>query len=230
MTSSGTYAFSISDGEAVIAAFERCQVRAPEIRQEHMLTARREINLLFSEWSNRQVNLWKVTLYSQLLTAGTATYTLGSEIVMILDGYRSINQGLSTQTDIYMTPISRTAYDSYPLKQTQGPPTVYWFNRQIIPTVTFWPVPDSGGPYYFNYHAVTQIQDAAITSGQTPDIPERWYDVFIAGLAFRLCRIYKPDMRQALKGDYDEAWTFAAAQDTENVSLVIAPNLSRYYR
>ena len=36
MTSSGTYAFSPSNGEIVLAAFERIQVRVPDIRQEHM--------------------------------------------------------------------------------------------------------------------------------------------------------------------------------------------------
>ena len=43
MTSSGTYAFSLSTGDAVVAAFERVKIRAPSIRQEHMRTARNEM-------------------------------------------------------------------------------------------------------------------------------------------------------------------------------------------
>src|SRR5215831_16926590 len=99
MTSSGTYNYSLSNGEAVLAAFERAQVRAPELRQEHMLTARRELNDLFVELSNRQVNLWKVELISQTLTQGTATYTIPARVVMILDAYRSLNYGTTSQTD-----------------------------------------------------------------------------------------------------------------------------------
>ena len=229
MTSSGTTAFSISDGETVIAAFERCQVRAPEIRQEHMLTARRELNLLFAEFANRQVNLWKVALYSQLLTQGTATYTLSSDKIMILDGYLSLNEGQTTQVDKYMTPISRQTYASYPMKSTQGPPSVYWFNRQIVPTLTLYPVPDGNGPYYFNYYAAVQIQDAGIPGGETPDVPYRWYDAMVAGLAFRLARVYAPQLKNDLKADYTEAWTVAATQDVENSPIVVAPNISRYY-
>lgn len=195
-----------------------------------MLTARREINLLFSEWSVRGVNLWEVALNSQLLTQGTATYTLSSNVVMILDGYRSLNQSTTSQTDIYLTPISRTTYASYPLKATQGPPAVYWFDRLITPTVTFWPTPDGNGPYYFNYYAMTQVQDAALTGGQTPDVPYRWYDPLIAGMAMRLARVYKPDLYAIRKADYDEAWKYAATDDVENAPMVIAPDLSRYWR
>jgi hypothetical protein len=36
--------------------------------------------------------------------------------------------------------------------------------------------------------------------------------------------------RSALKADADEAWKSAAEQDVENVPLVLAPSLSRYYR
>lgn len=36
MTSSGTYVFGPSNGECVLAAFERVYIRAPELRQEHI--------------------------------------------------------------------------------------------------------------------------------------------------------------------------------------------------
>lgn len=229
MTSSGTYGYSLSVGEGVLAAFERVQVRAPEIRQEHMLTARREVNLLFVELSNRQVNLWKVELISQSLTQGTASYSVPSRVVMVLDAYRSINQGQSDQTDIYITPISRTEYASYTQKQTQAPPTTYWFDRLISPTVTLWPVPDGGGPYTLNYYACSQMQDANLAGGETPDLPYRWLDVLTSGLAHRLARVYAPALEAQRKADYDEAWRIAGTQDTENVPVSIVPRLSSYY-
>ena len=43
MTSSGTYDFEISNGEVVLAAYERLKIFAPEIVQKHMSTARREL-------------------------------------------------------------------------------------------------------------------------------------------------------------------------------------------
>src|SRR5262245_45009943 len=210
MTSSGTYSYSLSNGEAVLAAYERVQIRAPSIRQEHMLTARREINLLFVEFANRQVNLWRVEQLSISLTESTATYAVPGRVVMILDGYITLNNGQGeNQIDRYITPISRTEYASYASKFVEGQPTVYWFDRQISPDVTFFPVPDDNGPYVFNYYAATQIQDANIASGETPDVPYRWLDVLVAGLAWRLSRVYAPQLAAERKADYAEAWNFA---------------------
>ena len=235
MASSGTYGYSLSNGEAVLAAFERCQLRAPSIRQEHMVSARRELNGLFVEMSNRQVNLWKVELVSTTLVQGTTTYTVDPSVVMILDAYRTLNNGQSNQTDIYITPISRTEYATYSAKNTQGPPIAYWFDRLIAPTITLWPVPDGGGPYTLNYYACQQQQDANLAGGETPDLPYRWLDVLVAGLAHRLARIYPPQgidpmaFLAARKADYDEAWRYAGEQDTEAVPIKIAPNIRSYY-
>mgnify|MGYP001617494848 CR=1 FL=1 len=236
MTSSGTYDYQLSNGEAVLAAYERCRIRVPSIRQEHMLTARRELNLLFVELANKQVNLWKVEQLSIDLIESTATYDVPGRVVMILDAYISLNNGTTEQTDTYVTPISRTDYASYAQKFTPGKPTVYWFDRLIAPTITMYPVPDGNGPYVFNYYACTQMQDAALVGGQTPDLPYRWLDVLVTGLAKRLAKSYAPEgidklaFEKARKDDYDEAWGFASTQDVENVPIVFAPAIGSYYR
>ena len=229
MTSSGTYQFSPSNGELVLAAYERIQIRAPSIRQEHMLSARRELNFLFSQWSNQSPNLWEVTLVSQSLTQSTATYTVNANTIMVLDAVISLNQGQTNQTDLYITPVSRTEYMSYSTKQTQGRPNVYWFDRLISPTITLYPVPDGGGPYTLNYYSCTQQQDANLSGGETPDAPYRFFDAIVAGMAHRLARIYAPQMEMQRKADAMEAWNNAAEQDNENVPLTIAPGLSGYY-
>lgn len=229
MTSSGTYNYSLSIGEGVLAAYERIQIRAPSIRQEHLLTARREVNLLFSEWANNQVNLWKVELISVTLVDGTATYDVPARVVMVLDAYLRQNSGESNQTDRYVTPISRTDYASYASKLTEGIPTVYWFDRLISPTITTYPVINQSG-YLFNYYAAVQIQDAEISSGQTPDIPYLWLDAMVAGLSHRLARIYAPPLEAQRKADAKEAWEIAAEQNVENVPVKITPAIGRYFR
>lgn len=229
MTSSGTYAWNLSNAEAVLAAFERAGVRAPEIGSEHMLTARREINDLFVELSNRQVNLWHVEQLSVSLVQGTATYSIPSRVVMILDSYRTLNNGTANQTDTYLTPLSRTIYASIAQKFNPGPPTSFWFDRLINPTVTMWPVPDGTGPFVFNYYAVSQLQDANLQSGETPDLPYRWLGVLVTGLALRLARVYHSELEDRRKADYVEAWGFAASQDVENVPTTFTPTLSTYY-
>lgn len=230
MTSSNQYNFSPSNGEMVLAALERIQVRGPSVRQEHLMTARREINFLMAGWSNKSPNLWEVTLRSQALTQGAATYSINPNTVMMLDVVISLDNGTSDQTDRLITPLSRTDYMSIANKSTQGFPTSFWFDRLLSPTVTLWPVPDGNGPYTLNYYCCTQMQDANLQSGETPDIPYLFLDAMVADLSYRLARVYNPQLEAMRKSDAAEAWVIAAAQNTENTPLSIAPSIGGYYR
>ena len=230
MTTSGTYTFNPSLGEIVLNAYARCGVRRTAIMQEHMTDARFETNLMLSSWANQGVNLWEVVLISVPLVQSQTTYTVPAKVVMILDAVIQQNTGTSSQFDRVIMPISRTEYSQTPNKLQQAPPTVFWFDRLINPTVTLWPVPDQSNYYTLNYYAVTQIQDAELTDAQTVDIPYRWLDALAAGLAARLAAIYAPDRMQMLEAKAQQAYTIAATQDTENVPLYIMPGLSNYFR
>lgn len=227
MPSSGTYNFSPSLGEVVLNAYARIGVRRAEIEQTHLADARMEANLLLAKMSDQQPNLWAVDLLNIPLVQGTAVYTVPPETAMILDVF--IRYGTpSTDRSIY--PISRSEYATYPEKNLQSFPTVFWFDRLIAPTITMWPVPDGNGPYTLYYYRVRQIQDAEYANAQNIEIPYLWLDAFTAGLAARLARIYAPSMEGQRKMDADEAWALAAKQDTENVNLVFSPGLSSYFR
>lgn len=230
MASSGTYNFALTTGQSVITAFRRVRVFAPSFRQDHLVCAREEMNLLFVEWSNKQVNLFEVELISVPLINGTSVYTVPAKVVMILDAYVSQNFGTPQQTDRYISPLSRTEFASLANKSNPGQPSQFWFNRLIAPTVTMYPVPDASGPYVLNYYACTQMQDANLPGGETPDIPYRWLDAFISGLAHRLSRPYAPDLEEKRGKDAKEAWAIAATQDVENVSFSLAPSIQNYYR
>jgi len=230
MTTSGTTAYNPSLGELTLYAFNLCGVRNTALAQEHMSSARTAANLMLSSWSNRGVNLWKVDLVTVPLVTGTSTYAVDSSTVMILDAYVT-NTGNGQNIDRIILPVSRTEYASYPNKQQQGFPTIYWFDRLISPTVTIWPVPNtSNGPATLSYYRVTQVQDSNFTGGQTIDIPYRWLDAFATGLAARLSMVWAPAISQMLKPAADEAYNIAAQQDTEYVSMYISPQISGYYR
>lgn len=230
MASSGTYDFSVSNGEVVLAAFERLKVFAPSIRTEHMQAARRELNFLLAEAANKQVNLWKVDLVHDVaLVSGTGTYDVAPRTVMILDAWITQTSG-STSSDLFITPMSRTEYASINNKAAPGRPTTYWFDRLISPTITLWPVPNSS-TFTLSYYRCTQMEDANLTGGETPDIPYLWLDWFVAGLAHRLARPYANiEMEKLRKADAVEAWTVAATQNVENVPTTLAPTISSYYR
>jgi hypothetical protein len=195
-----------------------------------MQDARFETNLMLASWANQGVNLWEVDLVTVPLIQGQTTYAVDAKTVMILDAYIQYNGGTSSQFDRVIMPISRTEYAQTPNKNLEAPPTAFWFDRLINPTITLWPVPDQTGTYSLQYYRVHQIQDAELTDAQTVDIPYRWLDAMCSGLAARVGAIYAPERLQMLEAKADQAYTVAATQDTENVPLYIMPGLSGYFR
>ena len=230
MTSSGTYDFSISNGEVVLAAYERIKIFAPEILNKHMQTARRELNLLLAEAANKQVNLWKVDLVTTPLVNAQDVYAVDPRTVMILDAWITTNAGSAAANDLTITPVSRTEYATFSNKATPGRPTCYWFDRLIAPTITLWPVPNNA-TFTLSYYRCIQMQDANLAGGETPDLPYLWLDWFIAGMSHRLARVYSTmEMEKQRKLDAMEAWTIAATQNVENVPMGLKPAISQYYR
>ena len=230
MTTSGTYAFNPSLGELTLYAFNLCGIRNTSIVQEHMTSARMATNLMCARWSNQGVNLWKVDLVSTALVTGQSTYTVGANTVMMLDAYIS-NDATGDNIDRIILPVSRTEYASYPNKEQQGFPTVYWFDRLLSPTVTLWPVPNvDNGPQTLNYYRVIQIQDSNFVSGQTVDIPFLWLEAFAFGLAQRLAMVWSPDKLPLLKPLADEAYEIAASQNVEQAQQYISPQIAGYFR
>ena len=91
MATSGTTDFNLSIAEIVEEAYERRGIRSNS--GYDIKSARRSLNILFSEWGNRGVHLWKVKLYDQTLTTGLATYTTPSDCSDVLVAYVSTSGG-----------------------------------------------------------------------------------------------------------------------------------------
>lgn len=187
-------------------------------------------NLMLARWSNQGVNLWAVDLVSVPLVQGQSTYSVDADTVMILDAYMEIDNGSGPPIDRIILPISRTEYASYPNKEQQGFTTTFWFDRLLSPTVTLWPVPDGSSAQYLKYYRVRRLQDSALTSGQTVEIPYLWLEAFALGLAQRLAMIWAPDKLQMLKPLADEAYMIAAEQNVEQAQQYISPMISGYFR
>lgn len=226
MSTSGTYTYNPSLGELTLYAYQLIGVRPTALLQEHMDVARTATNMMLANWSNRGVNLWQVELVTVPLVAGTATYSVDPNTVVMLDAY--IEYG-SPAIDRIILPISRTEYASYPNKTQEGFPTTFWFDRQLSPTVTIWPVPD-GTQTSLKYYKVSRIQDANMNGTQEVDVPPIWLEAFAYGLAQRLALIWAPDKVVALKPMADEAYQIAAAQNVETANQYISPQISGYFR
>jgi len=196
-----------------------------------MSDADMESNLLQVEMSSRVPNMWRQEVYPITLTSGTATYNLPNRTVGIRDAYLTTTTG-GVSTDRPLWPLSAADYDSQANKTLTAPPQTYYCEKSITPTITMWLVPDSASTYVLKVRIMTQIQDASLINGTTLDMPYRWLDVFVAGLAYRMARIYAPEREAMREKDYEKAWANAATLDVEdNVSVFITPtSLNSYWR
>ena len=96
MATSGTTTFNLSIDEIIEESYERIGIRSNS--GYDIKSARRSLNILFSEWGNRGVHLWKVELKNQALTAGTITYATPSDCSDVLEAYVSSTSGITTST------------------------------------------------------------------------------------------------------------------------------------
>lgn len=230
MASTGTYTWGPAASNMTMVAFSRLGIRRTEITAQHMADADMEANLLQVEMANRVPNLWAQEVYSIALVSGTAEYALPARTVGIRDVYmRTTVNGVST--DRPMWPLSSADYDAQANKTTQAPPQSYYAQKSITPTITLWPVPDDTATYSLKVRIMTQMQDVSQRSGATLDMPYRWLDVYVSGLAYRLSRIYAPDKETLREKDFEKAWSNSATLDVEDgTSVYIAPSLGNYWR
>ncbi len=230
MSTSGTYTFSPGSGDLILAAFARIGKRRSEVLSEFLLDAYNEANLMLSDWSTRPgPNWWATDTTSTTLVAGTATYTLNANTIQIVQAYITAGTG-SSAYDRVIGPMSTADYTALAQKDQQGFPTTFWFDRQITPQITLWPVPDDSQPYVLKLRRWRQLQDTTIAGGVQPEIPWRFLDVFVWGLAARLAWIYAPDKAQMVEGRAEKAWMQAATNDEENTPIRITPGLQSYYQ
>ena len=129
MTTSGSTAFNLEFRDLAEEAYERCGI---EIRSGYDLrTARRSMNLLLIEWSNRGINLWTVEQGQIPMATGQGLYPLPVDTVDLMDMVIRTNAAVaSNQIDINISRIAEPTYMSIPNKLTTGRPIQVYVNRQ----------------------------------------------------------------------------------------------------
>lgn len=128
MATTGTSSFNLDMNDLIEEAFERC---GKELRTGYdFRTARRSLNLLTVEWSNRGINLWTIEQGAIPMVTGQAVYPLPINTIDLLDQVVRQNNGTTNQIDININRISESTYSTIPNKLTQGRPIQVWINRQ----------------------------------------------------------------------------------------------------
>jgi len=222
MATSGTATFDLDLTELVEEAFERA---GSEMRSGYDLrTARRSLNLMFTDWANRGINMWTIEQGTIPMVAGTGTYNLPSDTVDLIEHVIRTGSG-TNQADLSVSRISVSTYASIPNKLTTGRPIQVYIDRvSPTPTVNMWPVPDTAQTYTLVYWRLRRIQDAG-SGVNTMDVPFRFLNCMVAGLAYMLSMKVPGGMDRVglLKQQYDEAWELAATEDRDKASSRFVP-------
>ena len=206
--------------------FEEAYERAGlEMRTGYDLkTARRSLNLLTLEWQNRGLNLFTIEAGTLAVTAGTATYTLPTDTIDIIE--HQIRTGTGTnQVDTALERVSVATYAQQTNKNTQGRPTQIYVQRLPTETkVTLWPVPDSTTTYTISYFRLKGIDGLSSGVGSTiTSVPPRFVPCLVAGMAYYIAMKKNPQMAANLKQEYEFQFQLAAGEDEETASIKFVP-------
>jgi hypothetical protein len=221
MATSGTRSFSLNAATAIEEAYELAGL---EYRTGYDgVTARRSMNIMFADWSNRGVQLWEVESVSLTLTEGQTSYTLNEYDIDILDAVirRDVN---SQQTDFQIDRIDRNEYLNIPNKTTKARCTQYYVERTTTPTLYVWPAPENSTDVFVSYRW-KRIQDITASVNDT-DIPSRFMPCLVSGLAFYIAMKKNPQKAQILEALYEKNLINAMRFDEDRSSVHLVPQRS----
>ena len=103
MATSGTATYNLTVNDVIQEAFDR--IGGDPILGYNVRSARRSLNIMFSDWANRGYNQWTVELKDLSLTQGTNTYTLDYDTIDIINA-----NILDGSTEYYMTRLGLNDY------------------------------------------------------------------------------------------------------------------------
>ena len=146
---SGEAEFNPQIDEIIEEAFERTGVQGTRTGYQ-LKSARSSLNIMFQEWANRGVHLWKVKLAKVPLVEGQAEYNFASDsenfpqdIDSVLEAYYRNNSDATAPQDIALTKIDRSAYSATPNKLAKGTPSQYYVERKLNPSIFLYTTPSS---------------------------------------------------------------------------------------
>jgi len=218
MATSGTKTFALDTGEVIEEAYELAGLEART--GYDAATARRSLNVMFADWSNRGINIWTIAQVSLTLTEGTASYTLNSYDIDILEAVirRTVN---GTQTDYQMSRVGRMEYLNIPNKTTEARPTEFFVDRQATPVLKLWPTPENSTDVFVSYR-IQRIDDVT-ASAQDQQIPSRFIPPMVSGLAYYMALKKNPERVPMLLQIYEQDLKRAQDEDRGRASLHLVP-------
>ena len=223
MATSGTTAFNLNIDEVIDEGYERCGLSTTS--GFSLKSARRSLDLLFAEWGNRGIHLWKVALHEAALVQGQAEYTVASDVSDVLEAFISSTAATgdnSNTQDVSLTKIDRSAYAALPNKLSQGQPSQYYVQRHKTPKIYLYQSPDLNTYTTLKYYVIKRIEDAGAYTNDA-DVVFRFLPCMVAGLAYYLAMKNAPQLVQQNKLIYEDQLKRALDEDGQRASTYITP-------
>lgn len=214
MATSGLYTFNPGVSDFTDESFERCGLDPAKLTARHLLSARRSMNLLLSDWTTDGVKQWKVDLQTQATTIGMASFTPAAGTIDIFD--------MVLRRDSIDTPMERISRDDYmviPSKTQQGIPDRFFLDRGTTQTCYIWQCGENTTDS-IRYNRLVRIQDVGSPSN-TVDITPHWFEAFASGLASKLAEKWAPDKEQSLTAKAARAFMRARGEDRDRTDVTI---------
>ena len=231
MATSGTTSFDLPIDEIIEEAFERTGMRGNRTGYQ-LKSARRSLNIMFSEWGNRGVHLWKVKQATIPLVEGQAEYNFANDntnfptdISDVLEAFVRNNSTATAPVDTTLTKIDRSAYAALANKLSKGTPSQYYVQRTVAPSIFLFQTPSSsfsGSNFQLKFFYVARIQDAGAYTNES-DVVYRFIPCMTAGLSYYLSLKYSPETVQANKLIYEDEFKRALDEDGQRTSTFITP-------
>ena len=223
MATSGTTTFNLNIDEIIDEGFERCGMSTAS--GYDLRSARRSLDLLFAEWGNRGIHLWKVALHENALVSGQAEYSVSAGVSDVLEAFVSSTAAASNNAntqDVSLTKIDRSAYAALPNKFSTGTPSQYYVDRQTNPIINLYQTPDLNTYTVLKYYVIKRIEEAGAYSNQA-DVAYRFLPCMCAGLAYYLAMKINPQLVQQNKIIYEDELKRALEEDGQRTSTFISP-------
>jgi len=232
---SETTEFNPQMDEIIEEAYERTGTRGARTGYQ-LRSARRSLNIMFQEWGNRGIHLWKIKLAKVPLVQGQAEYNFAADtqnfpgdISDVLEAFYRNNSTPTAPQDIALTKIDRSTYSQTPNKLSQGTPSQYYVDRKLNPSIFLYTTPSASisststpSNFQFCFYYLSKIQDVGAYNN-TADVVNRFYPCMMSGLAYYLSLKVSPEMSQELERRYESELLRALDADNQGTSTFITP-------
>ena len=177
-----------------------------------IINVRRGLRLLTERWIAQGFNTWRIEQTTVIAGGVSPTIPLPSSV----DDVIQVNSKRVDGTESAMLRISETQYAQLSSKNVAGRPSQYWLDRKDTPSLFVFPIGDTNDNVELTVWYVSRPEDFDRYGDTTDDVPGRWLEALVSGLALDLAR-KRPPYNEALiarlKGEAAEAEDLAQRAD-----------------